>query len=124
MSVRLSNRILSKAFNTTDSGNKKRFFSQKNKILCGLTRLWRTRSHIRGVAYELAKEDLFVGVEGIDDETKKLVDLRLKSKGLCLSRHGRIRRENAIKFEEVVGGEAGCERLGLKEEEEYIAGEA
>ena len=42
-------------------------------------------TYIRGVADELAKENLFVAIESIDDETEKLVDLSLESKGLGLS---------------------------------------
>ncbi|MQL41691.1 hypothetical protein EI012_27695 [Escherichia coli] len=43
---------------------------------------------IGSVADKFTKEDLLVGVEGIDDKTEKLVDLSLKSERLGL-RHCR-----------------------------------
>jgi hypothetical protein len=45
-------------------------------------------AYIRGVGNELAEEDLLVGVEGVDDERKQLVDLSLEGKGLRL--HGAL----------------------------------
>jgi hypothetical protein len=45
-------------------------------------------TYIRGVGDELAKEDLLVGVEGVDDEREQLVDLGLEGEGLGLRGHG------------------------------------
>lgn len=42
-------------------------------------------TYIRGVTDELTKEDLLVAVECVDDETEKLVNLSLESKGLGVS---------------------------------------
>ncbi|CAL9030184.1 unnamed protein product [Prunus brigantina] len=42
---------------------------------------------IRGIADELTKEDLLVAVKGVDDQTQKLVDFCLESKGLSVC-HG------------------------------------
>ena len=42
-------------------------------------------TYIRGIADEFTKEDLFVAVEGVDDQAEKLVDLSLESEGLCIS---------------------------------------
>jgi hypothetical protein len=47
-----------------------------------------TRTYIRGVGDELTKEDLLVGVEGVDDEREQLVDLGLEGEGLGLRGHG------------------------------------
>ena len=47
-------------------------------------------THIGGVGDELSKEDLFVGVEGVDDQRHKLSDLSLEGKGLSLFLHGLI----------------------------------
>ena len=48
-------------------------------------RKWKT--HVGGVTDELTKKDLLVAVEGVDDETEKLVDLSLESEGLAVG-HG------------------------------------
>ena len=37
---------------------------------------------VRGVGDELSEEDLLVGVEGVDDQTHQLGDLRLEGEGL------------------------------------------
>ena len=42
-------------------------------------------TYIRSIANELTKEDFLVAIEGVDDETQKLVDLCLKREGLCVS---------------------------------------
>ena len=47
-------------------------------------------THIRRVGDELPKEDLFVGIEGVDDQRHKLSDLSLEGKGLSLFLHGLI----------------------------------
>lgn len=41
-------------------------------------------TYIRGVGNQLPEEDLFVGVEGVDDEGHQLGDLRLEGEGLGL----------------------------------------
>jgi hypothetical protein len=47
-------------------------------------------AYIRGVGNEFAEEDLLVGVEGVDDERKQLVDLSLEGEGLRLRLHGAL----------------------------------
>lgn len=44
-------------------------------------------TYIRRVADKLTEKDLLVGVESVDDQTQKLIDLRLEGKGLCLGGH-------------------------------------
>lgn len=41
-------------------------------------------SYIRGVGDQLPEEDLFVGIEGVDDQGHQLSDLCLEGKGLNL----------------------------------------
>ena len=62
----------------------------------------RRRTHIGGVADKLAKEDLLVGVEGVDDQAEELVNLRLEGEGLRLGRHSR--REKRFDLEESLLG--------------------
>ena len=54
-------------------------------------------TYVGSVADEFTKEDLLVGVEGVDDEAEELVDLRLESEGLCVChlyiRHWRTSNE-------------------------------
>lgn len=50
-----------------------------------INRRSKKKTYIRGVANELPKEDLLVGVEGVDDQAQQLVDLRLEGEGLGLS---------------------------------------
>ena len=54
-------------------------------------------THIGGVGDELPEEDLLVGVEGVDDEGEKLVDLGLEREGLRLraAGHVHVRRRHA-----------------------------
>ena len=47
-------------------------------------------THVGRVGDELSQEDLFVGVEGVDDQRHKLSDLRLEGKGLRLLLHGLV----------------------------------
>ena len=60
-------------------------------------------TYIRGIADDFTKEDLFVAVEGVDDQAEKLVDLRLESEGLCIShlhvRHYCTKRKRARESE-------------------------
>ena len=37
-----------------------------------------------GIGDEFSKEDLFVGVEGVDDESHELLDVSIESKVLCV----------------------------------------
>ena len=56
-------------------------------------------TYIRGIANEFTKEDLFVAVEGVDDQAEKLVDVSLECKSLCIShlhiRHYCTKRKRA-----------------------------
>ena len=54
----------------------------------GDVKRWIRGTYIGRVGDELAEEDLLVGVEGVDDERKQLVDLGLEGEGLRLRRHG------------------------------------
>ena len=42
-------------------------------------------TYIRGIADEFTKEDLFVAVEGVDDQAEKLVDVSLECKSFSIS---------------------------------------
>lgn len=53
-------------------------------------------AYIGGVADELTQEDLLVGVECVDDETKQLVDLRLESKRFRFCRHFTSRKKTKV----------------------------
>lgn len=44
-------------------------------------------THIRWVGDKLSEEDLFVGVEGVDDQGHKLGDLSLEGEGLHILLH-------------------------------------
>lgn len=48
---------------------------------------------IRCIADQFPQENFLVAVESIDDQTEKLVDLSLESKGLCIS-HLNIRHNS------------------------------
>lgn len=46
-------------------------------------------AYVRGIGDQFPKEDLFVGIEGVDDQGHQLSDLCLEGKGLnfCLLEH-------------------------------------
>jgi len=48
------------------------------------------KTYIGGIANEFTKENLLVAVEGVDDKTEELVDLRLKGKRLRLRHFGSV----------------------------------
>ncbi|KAE8728026.1 hypothetical protein F3Y22_tig00004797pilonHSYRG00073 [Hibiscus syriacus] len=50
------------------------------------------------IADEFTKEDLFVTVESVDDETQELVDLRLECEGLRVRSHMHVRHHFQIKL--------------------------
>ena len=54
-------------------------------------------TYIWWIADELAKENLLVAVEGVDDQTQKLVDLGLEGEGLRI-RHWIERLLNLLGF--------------------------
>lgn len=74
-------------------------------------------SHIRGVANELAQEDLLVGVEGVDDEAQQLVDLRLEREGLRLPhlhvRHHLDRKKLALRTVTGIGWIEGFDAISI-----------
>jgi hypothetical protein len=53
-------------------------------------------TYIGTVADKLTEKDLLVGVESVDDQTEKLIDLCLEGKGLCLGLHGIDLREKKL----------------------------
>lgn len=58
-------------------------------------------TYIGGIADELSKEDLFVAVKGVDDETEELIDLSLEWKRLCFrhySKQRKLRKEETNRF--------------------------
>ena len=54
--------------------------------------MWK-ETHIGGIADEFTEKDLLVAVEGVDDQTQQLIDLRLERKRLGV-RHSRSLYQN------------------------------